>query len=123
MKSIRRGIKLAAGLAVLGALGAGVNTAIGQSAEELFDGKWRYRANCAGCHHESGNGIYAFGPALKGNAFVQNAPAPVLIQVIQKGRNYGNRTHLAYVGMPAFPYIRAGEAEALVQYMKGELQE
>lgn len=93
------------------------------AAEELFDGKWRYRANCAGCHGEDGRGIYAFGGPLKGSAFVQNAPAPVIIEVIQKGRNYGNRTQLAYVGMPAFPFIRAGEAEALVQYMKGELQQ
>jgi mono/diheme cytochrome c family protein len=87
-----------------------------------FDGKWRYERNCAGCHASDGTGYYAFGPALKGNAFVQNAPAAALIQVIQKGRNYKQRSHLAYVGMPAYQWIRGGEAEALVQYMKGDLQ-
>ena len=120
MKSIRLGAVLVAGLVAVGVTGMTTSTG---SAEEAFDGKWRYRANCAACHHESGSGIYAFGPALKGNAFVQNAPASVIIEVIQKGRNYGDRTHLAYVGMPAFPYIRAGEAEALVLYMKGDLQQ
>jgi mono/diheme cytochrome c family protein len=110
-------------LAVTAATGILAVAAPTTSAEQLFDGAYRYRANCAGCHHETGQGIYAFGPALKGNPFVQNAPAAVLIEVIQKGRNYGDRTHLAYIGMPAFPFIRAGEAEALVEYIKGGLQE
>lgn len=108
---------VAAGCVVLGAIAA---TA---SAQDEFDGKWRYRASCAGCHADNGSGYYPFGPALKGNAFVQNAPVPVLIEVIQGGRNYDKRSHLAYVGMPAFPYLRAGEVEALVSFMKGELQQ
>jgi mono/diheme cytochrome c family protein len=97
-------------------------TTPGATTTPQFDGKWRYRMNCAGCHGNDGTGYYAFGPALKGNAFVQNAPAAALIQVIQKGRNYKERSHLAYVGMPAYQWIRGGEADALVQYMKGELQ-
>jgi len=102
-------------------LGAVAMTAAAQQTEG-FDGRWRYRASCAGCHADDGTGHYPFGPALKGNPFVQNAPAPALLAVIQDGRNYENRTHLAYVGMPAFPYLRAGEAEALIAYMKGDLQ-
>lgn len=120
MKPTSLGAVLLAGFAGVGVF---VASATVGSAEEAFDGKWRYRANCAACHAEDGSGIYAFGPALKGNAFVQNAPATVIIEVIQKGRNYGERTSPAYVGMPAFPYIRAGEADALVQYLKGELQQ
>ncbi len=103
----------------------GILAAVATSAQEAetFDGKWRYYVSCAGCHNKDGTGIYAFGPALKGNPFVQSAPAPVLVQVIQKGRNYAERSHLAYMGMPAFPFIRAGEADALVKYLKGELQQ
>ena len=111
-----------AALACAGMLGAVSGNASAQSADELFDGAWRYKASCAGCHNDDGTGVYAFGPPLKGNAFVQNAPPQVIIQVIQQGRNYGERNHLAYVGMPAFHYIRAGEAEALVNYLKGDLQ-
>lgn len=95
---------------------------VGAQQSDEFDGRWRYRASCAGCHADDGSGHYPFGPALKGNPFVQNAPSPALLVVIQEGRNYENRTHLAYVGMPAFPYLRAGEAEALIAYMKGDLQ-
>lgn len=115
MKSGRLTLIVAVGVA----LGAVATTAFTQ---EQFDGAWRYRASCAGCHATDGTGHYPFGPPLKGNPFVQNAPLPALLVVIQEGRNYADRTHLAYVGMPGFPYLRAGEAEALIAYMKGDLQ-
>jgi mono/diheme cytochrome c family protein len=122
------GISMIVGNAILGsAIGvclgfASIASASAQDASQAFDGKWQYYALCAGCHGDSGEGLYPFGPALKGNPFVQNAPLPALAQVIQEGRNYANRTHLAYVGMPAYVYIRGGELEALVNYMKGEMQ-
>lgn len=110
-------------LACTGMLGPAVSSVSAQStAEDAFDGAWRYRVSCAGCHDDDGSGVYAFGPALRGNAFVQNAPAPVIIQVIQEGRNYEERNHLAYVGMPAFHYLRGGEVEALVSFLKDGLQ-
>jgi mono/diheme cytochrome c family protein len=87
-----------------------------------FDGKWRYNTSCAGCHGADGAGWYGFGPALRGNAFIQNAPAPAIIEVIQKGRRYAKRTYPEYIGMPPFDAIRAGEADALVAYLKGGLQ-
>jgi mono/diheme cytochrome c family protein len=121
MKS--RKVRVVAGaisIACLGGLAAVATTA---QESETFDGKWRYKVSCAGCHGKDGGGIYAFGPALKGNPLVQSAPAPVLIDVIQKGRNYAERSHLAYIGMPAFPYIRGGDAKALVEFMKGEMQQ
>jgi mono/diheme cytochrome c family protein len=119
MEPRKTGVLLAAGLVVAAA--AAIATSA-EPAEQLFDGKWRYRANCAGCHGNDGTGIYAFGPALKGNPFVQNAPVPVLVEVIQKGRNYRERSHVEYIGMPAFQFIRGGDAEALALYLKGELQ-
>lgn len=117
---------VAASLAVLACAGymvVSVPTVSAQDANDQgFDGAWRYHVSCAGCHDDDGSGVYAFGPALKGNRFVQSAPAAVIIQVIQQGRNYDQRNHLAYVGMPAFHDIRGGEAEALVAFLKGELQ-
>lgn len=119
MSYLKTKMALSSGALLLGSV---VMTASAQQASQLFDGQWRYRASCAGCHAEDGSGYYPFGPALKGNPFVQNAPLPALVQVIQQGRNYDDRTHLAYVGMPAFQYLRAGDVEALVAYLKGDLQ-
>lgn len=114
---------------VLAVLVFGASLVVGTSkvsaqaaADQAFDGAWRYHVSCAGCHDDDGSGIYAFGPPLKGNQFVLNAPPVAIIQVIQQGRNYDERNHLAYVGMPAFHYLRGGEVEALVSFLKGELQ-
>ena len=121
---MRRSKRYAGGLFGLAFLGAVATTASAEMGDEFesFDGEWQYRASCAGCHALDGSGFYAFGPALKDNPFVRNAPAPVLIEVIQKGRNYENRSHLAYIGMPAFPFLRGGTVESLVHYMKTGLQ-
>jgi mono/diheme cytochrome c family protein len=120
MRSVTAALALLACATTIGVSASKVSAQT--AADELFDGAWRYRASCAGCHDDDGSGVYAFGPPLKGNKFVQSAPAAVIIQVIQEGRNYAERSHLAYVGMPAFHYIRGGEAEALVAFLKGELQ-
>ncbi len=44
-------------------------------------------------------------------------------RVIQEGRFNRNKAYPEYAGMPAFRSIRAGEAQALVDYMKTALQE
>lgn len=103
--------------------GAGVPTATAEDAAKAFDGAYRYETACASCHGANGEGISAFGPALKGNAFIQNAPAEAIITVIQQGRYNRDKGYPDYAGMPAFRNIRAGEAQALVDFMKGELQE
>ena len=94
-----------------------------QSSGGAFDGEWRYRVSCATCHGIDGEGVSAFGPPLKGNAFVMNLPEPPITTVIQRGRYSRNKAYPEYAGMPAFYYIRADEAEALVNYMKGTLQQ
>jgi mono/diheme cytochrome c family protein len=121
-----KGIGLSVSLAsiTVAAIAVGAwSVATAQNASDMFDGQWRYQTSCATCHGEDGTGIYAFGPALKGDAFVTNTPAPVIINVIQNGRYNRDRTYPDYPGMPAFDYIRAGEAEALVAYLKGGLQQ
>lgn len=110
-------------LSLAGTPPVAVQPAFAEEASKAFDGAWRYQVSCGSCHGKSGEGIYAFGPPLKGNTLVMQAPPPVIISVIQKGRLNRNRTYPDYPGMPSFYYIRAGEAEALVEYLKGGLQQ
>jgi mono/diheme cytochrome c family protein len=98
-------------------------SAAAQDANTLFDGEWRYNVSCASCHGADGEGISAFGPSLTDNPFVANSPADLIITVIQEGRYNRSKAYRDYAGMPAFYYIRAGEARALVDYMKNELGE
>ena len=44
-----------------------------------------YASTCASCHRTNGEGLAAAFPALKGSAFVQGDPQPV-IQLILEGR-------------------------------------
>ena len=97
--------------------------AIAQDGSAAFDGEWEYQTRCATCHGAKGQGIYAFGVPLKGDAFVTSAPPPAIISVIQNGRYNRARAYPDYAGMPAFNYIRAGQAQALVNYLKGGLQQ
>lgn len=116
-------LRSVAAFAVLGWAAVTILPASAEVASKAFDGKWRYQETCASCHGVAGNGISAFGPALKGNKFVMQVPAAVIISVIQNGRHNRKKSYPAYSGMPAFYYIRAGEAQALVQYLKGGLQQ
>ena len=116
-------LRVVAIFAVLGWAAITVLPAAAESASKAFDGKWRYQTSCASCHGMKGNGISAFGPALKGNKFVMQVPAAVIIGVIQNGRHNRKKSYPTYSGMPSFYHIRAGEAEALVQYLKGGLQQ
>jgi len=97
--------------------------AAAQKADSAFDGQWRYQVSCSSCHGANGEGISAFGPPLADNNFVANSPAAVIIRVIQEGRYNRDKAYPSYAGMPAFYYIRAGEARALVDYLKNGLQE
>ena len=63
-----------------------------------------YLLRCAGCHGRDGEGTAwdwpKLGPALKGNPFVQNAPASAIIRVIRKGRSGRERLyHESYPNM------------------------
>lgn len=102
----------------------GAPPAVGQEeAAPEFDGAWRYEVSCASCHGDDGEGVSAFGPPLRGNVLVVNSPPGPIIQVIQEGRFNRNRAYPEYPGMPAFGKLRAGEARALVDFMKTGLQE
>ncbi|MEJ5330413.1 MAG: cytochrome c [Desulfobaccales bacterium] len=74
---------LLAGLLIL-ALAAGL--ALAQNPPDLAaQGKKLYEDNCADCHRSSGEGLPVKFPALKGSAFVQGDPEPV-IEILLNGR-------------------------------------
>jgi mono/diheme cytochrome c family protein len=87
-----------------------------------------YLLRCATCHGTNGEGTKKdwpqTGPALKGNPFVQNAPASALIAVIRKGRSGRQRLyHDTYPNMPSFGVEAVPLVDELVAYLKGDLQQ
>lgn len=110
-------------LALLLAAAAWPVAAQDEAEDESFDGAWRYEVSCASCHGDNGEGVSAFGPPIRGNALVMNSPPGPIIRVIQEGRFNRSKAYPEYAGMPAFQSIRAGEARALVDFMKTTLQE
>jgi len=86
-----------------------------------------YLLRCATCHGRSGEGTKhdypQTGPALKGNPFVQNAPASAIVAVIRKGRTGRQRLyHDTYPNMPSFGVEALPHVDDLVAYLKGDLQ-
>lgn len=113
-------IVLAAGVAALGA------ALVATSASADWDAAGTYKLRCSACHGSEGQGTVAppMAPPLKGNPFVINAPAPVLVQVIRHGRVGRQRVyHEAYANMPSFGPEAVADPDALVQYLKTGLQQ
>ncbi|HVO88052.1 MAG TPA: cytochrome c [Casimicrobiaceae bacterium] len=86
-----------------------------------------YRLRCATCHGENGEGSMRdyprLAPALKGNPFIQNAPPDAIIRVIRLGREGPQRLyHESFPNMPAFGAEAVPDADALVTFLKGDLQ-
>jgi mono/diheme cytochrome c family protein len=98
------------------------------SAFAEFDAAGYYQMRCASCHGVRGESTDkvapSLGPALRGNALVQNAPAPVIAQIIRRGRSGKERIYDSYYpNMPAFGPEMVPDVEALVAYLKGPLQQ
>lgn len=91
-------------------------------------GKDVYQLRCASCHGANGlgpeeGGMPKLGPALKGNAFVMNAPYEVLYALIRNGRGGAARSYDdEYPNMPAFGAGAVPDVRVLVEYLKGDLQ-
>lgn len=86
-----------------------------------------YLLRCGTCHGANGEGSARdwppLGPALKGNPFIANASPAAIIRVLRKGRNGGERLYKeAFPNMPAFGVEAVGDADALVRYLKTDLQ-
>jgi len=92
-------------------------------ADKMFDGKYVYSRSCAGCHGMSGEGVTLFGPPLVADTFLKSSGDDAVGYVINMGRKYRAKMFPAYMGMPKFQFIRGGELQALIDYMRGPLQE
>ena len=92
-------------LAATGALGQGDKDLLKQG-QEIFED------TCADCHRSNGEGLPNKFPALKGNAFVQGNPQPVLLIVL-----YGRHGKLGQ--MPAWgEKFTDQEIAAMVSYVR-----
>ena len=97
------------------------------AASAAYDAAGTYQLRCGYCHGNQGQGTRAtnppLGPALKGNPFVVNGSPAALRQVIRKGRQGEKRLYNdAYPNMPAYDAGTVEDVDALVQYLKGDLQ-
>jgi mono/diheme cytochrome c family protein len=112
-------------LAVLLAVAAVSIGAAGDQAttDKLFDGAFLYRQSCEGCHGTAGEGVTLFGPPLAGDAFITASGDEAIAYVINMGRKYRDKMYPAYPGMPKFQHITGGELQALIDYLKGPLQQ
>ncbi len=101
---------LLAGLLIL-ALAAGL--ALAQNPPDLAaQGKKLYEDNCADCHRSSGEGLPVKFPALKGSAFVQGDPEPVIETLLNGRRGKLGR-------MPAWrEYFTDQEIAAVATYIR-----
>jgi cytochrome c6 len=92
-------------LAATGALGQGDKDLLKQG-QEIFED------TCSDCHRSNGEGLPNKFPALKGNAFVQGNPQPVLLIVL-----YGRHGKLGQ--MPAWgEKFNDQEIAAMVSYVR-----
>ena len=97
----------------------------GKQAHAVWDAGGYYKMRCATCHGSKGEGTVAppLAPPLKGNPFVINAPAAVIVQLIRHGRINRQRLYNeSYANMPSFGPEEIPDPEALVQFLKTDLQ-
>lgn len=97
------------------------------SAAAATDAPANYQLRCAHCHGTNGQGTRAtlpsLGPALKGNPFVVNGSPAAIKNVIRKGRQGQKRLYDdTYPNMPSFGFEVVPDTDALVAYLKGDLQ-
>ena len=92
-----------------------------------FDAAGYFQMRCAACHGSEGQGTRAsippLGPALKGNPFIVNGSPAALRTVIRKGRSGQKRLYNdTYPNMPSFGPEAVPDVDALVAFLKGDMQ-
>lgn len=89
------------------------NVALSQGGGDLMkQGQEIFDNTCADCHRSNGEGLPNKFPALKGNAFVQGTPQPVLATVLN-----GRRGPLGH--MPAWGgKLNDQEIAAVISYIR-----
>lgn len=91
------------------------------------DAAENYKLRCSTCHGANGQGTRAslpsLGPALKGNPFVVNGSPAAIKSVIRKGRSGQKRLYDdTYPNMPSYGFEVVPDTDALIAYLKGDLQ-
>ena len=85
-------------------------------------GATAYKEVCAVCHGPKGEGVANLGPAIKGSDFVKSADADALKSLIKHGRTGKDKRYPQIAqGMPG-QAVSEAEMEALVPFIKVELQ-
>lgn len=97
------------------------------AANAAFDAPGFFTLRCSGCHGREGQGtkgqVPALGPALKGNPFIVNGSPAAIRTVIRKGRSGQKRLYNdTYPNMPSFGPEAVPDVDALVAFLKGDLQ-
>lgn len=93
----------------------------------VTDAAENYKLRCSTCHGANGQGtrgtLPSLGPALKGNPFIVNGSPAAIKGVIRKGRSGQKRLYDdTYPNMPSFGFEVVPDTDALVAYLKGDLQ-
>lgn len=86
------------------------------------DGAAIFQEKCAFCHGDKGQGIQGLAPPLKGNSFVASASDAELKAQILNGRTGKDRRYRDIPGGMPGVFMPESEMEALVEYVKGDLQ-
>ena len=88
----------------------------------LADGAAIYKAKCASCHGQKGEGMKGLAPAHKGNEFITKGKAEDLVKLVLEGRIGAAKKYKEFpIDMPKSGLSEA-DAEAVVKYEQGELQ-
>jgi mono/diheme cytochrome c family protein len=99
----------------LGAILCGPQTAPAADGSELF------RAKCIACHGPKGEGT-PVGPALKGDPFIVNGAPDEIKKVVMTGRSDSEKKYPDIMNAMPGGLATESEADALVVYLKGDLQ-
>jgi mono/diheme cytochrome c family protein len=92
---------------------AGAQTSAGSTA---------FKEVCAACHGPKGEGVNMVGPPLKGSPFLKTASADDIKALIKYGRTGKDKRYPQIpAGMPS-QAVSEAELEALIPFVKTELQ-
>jgi mono/diheme cytochrome c family protein len=105
---------LLGGLA-LGAILCGPRTAPAAEGAGLF------QAKCIACHGPKGEGT-PVGPALKGDPFIVKGTPDEIKKVVMMGRTDAEKKYPHFANSMPGGLATEAEADALVVYLKGDLQ-
>lgn len=86
-----------------------------------FDGGQLFASKCIACHGPKGEGTQV-GPALKGNPFVTKGATAEIKKVIISGRTEKEKKYPNIMNPMPGGLASEAEADALVIYLKGDLQ-